>query len=154
MKKRIIIAVLIILGVFISIWLGAIVKCEILTNLHGNEFTDGYKRTNMLNKIDYLKVLNYSDTTARIYYVSKGVRSDIIKFVKKDGEWELDKWERTVWDSTGSADGTMWPYFYDSPDGRFKIIIYGVPSLIVIIILVRVLVKNRRMNELLYHIII
>ncbi|NMC57637.1 MAG: hypothetical protein GYA50_10490 [Eubacteriaceae bacterium] len=144
MKKRIIIAVLIIPCIFTLIWLGAIAKCEILTNLHGNEFTDGYKKTNMLDKIDYLKVLEYSGTTARIYYVGDGVRGDIIKFIKKDSKWELDKWEGTVWDAIGSADGTAWPYFYDSPDGLFKIIIYGLPSLIIIIILFRILVKNKK----------
>jgi hypothetical protein len=143
-KKRIIIAVLMIPCIFILIWLGAIVKCEIRTYLHGDEFTDGWKDTNMLAGSDYLKVLAYSDTAARIYYVNDGLGGDIIKFVKKDSKWEIDEWERTVWAKGGSADEFMWPYLLDSPMGKVIVILIGLPSLIIIIILVHALLKDRR----------
>jgi len=100
-----------IMACFLLFWGGSIAKCEILTYLHGKEFETLYKANNMIGEQKYLKVLNYSDTSARIYYVSvNGYGGDILTFVKKGDIWVYDKWERTVWSKSGSADGFIWPY--------------------------------------------
>lgn len=96
---------------FLLFWSGSIARCEILTYFHWKEFEKLYKANSMIGEQEYLKVLDYSDTSARIYYVSvNGYGGDILTFVKKGDQWVYDKWERTVWSKTGSADGFMWPY--------------------------------------------
>lgn len=96
---------------FLLFWAGAIIKCEILTYLHGTEFTTLYKETHILGEQEYLKVLNYSDTSARVYYVGIENRGGaVLLFVKKDGQWTFDKWGREIWSKSGSADGFVWPY--------------------------------------------
>jgi len=110
MKKFKYILIFLVVSILLF-WVGSILKCEILTYLHGTEFASLYKANTMIGEIEYLKVLDYSDTSARIYYVSvKGYGGDILVFVKKSGHWTYDKWERTVWSKTGSADGFVWPY--------------------------------------------
>ena len=107
--KKILIIVFILSPLII--WGMSILRCELLTNQHGKEFETVYKENTMMGEIDYLKVLNYSDVSARVYYVSKNrTGGDILIFSKKDNQWTYDKWERTVWSKSGSADGFMWPY--------------------------------------------
>ena len=54
-----------------AIWGVSVLRCEILTNSCGDEFAEGYKQCNMIGDIEYLKVLDYSDSSARVYYVSE-----------------------------------------------------------------------------------
>jgi hypothetical protein len=107
---KVLIKVLIVVSVFpIIIWIASIIKCEILTYRYWKEFEGLEQSTNMLKKSETIKVLDYSKVSARIYYKDRE-GGDILKFNKQDGRWVFDKWERTVWSRTGSADGFMWPY--------------------------------------------
>ena len=104
---------------FLIIWGISLAKCEILTQIHANEFTEAYKENTMLGDIEYAKVLNYSQNYSRVYYVSKGlVSANILTFTKENGEWKQDSWD-TIWSISGSADDTTWPYwwhfFYSHP---------------------------------------
>lgn len=111
MKKFLLKTFLAVLIMFFLVWGILILKCEILTWRYGNQFKTVYKENTMMGDIEYLKVLNYSDRSARVYYVSKNRSGgDILVFSKYNGEWKYDKWERTVWSKTGSADGFIWPY--------------------------------------------
>lgn len=93
------------------IWFSSFIKCELLTSFYGEYFNSIYKENTMFGDIEYLKVLKYSNKTARVYYVSHDYLSgDILVFSKKNGEWEYDYWEKTVWAKYGSADGFVWPY--------------------------------------------
>jgi hypothetical protein len=87
----------------------AIIRCEILTSVYGKEFIGLDRQTNMLAGGRTVKVLNYSDNSARVYYNDR-FGGDILIFEKKNGEWKLAVWERTVWSKYGSADDFMWPY--------------------------------------------
>ncbi|MEL4105491.1 hypothetical protein IZU99_04010 [Oscillospiraceae bacterium CM] len=109
MKKTLIVILFLILFCFVLFWVGSFTYCEILTVRHGQEFTELYKLTNMIDKVDYLKVLNYSDNIAKVYYVAEHAGGDVIIFTKQSNEWELEKWY-TVWSKYGSADDFMWPY--------------------------------------------
>jgi len=124
---------LILVLFFIAIWGGSIIKCEITTVQHGKKFTDLYKDTNMISSVDYLKVLNYSDTSARIYYVSKGGMGNIITVIKQDGQWAYDKWE-TVWSTSGSADEFVFPYIHHSATGIALLAILGIPAILITIV--------------------
>lgn len=110
----------IILALFAIIWIISLGKCEVLTLLHGDEFSEIYRENTMMGEIDYLKVLNYSGNSARVYYVSANKASgDILRFSRTSGEWRYDSWERTVWSSTGSASDVIWPYWWHFIYGGF-----------------------------------
>jgi hypothetical protein len=66
----------------------------------------------MIGDIDYLRVLNYSDESARVYYVAQNkAGGDVVEFEKKDNEWSCSQWD-TIWSDTGSASGVIWPYWW------------------------------------------
>ncbi len=111
MKKLLKIFTISVFVIFLLIWGISILKCEILTYRYGSQFSIIYQENTMIGEIDYLKVLNYSDSTARVYYVSKNrTGGDILIFSRLSNEWRYEKWERTVWSKSGSADGFIWPY--------------------------------------------
>ncbi len=100
----------IIVVIGLLLWIGSLIKCEILTHCYESQFQELYKDNTMLNEIDYLKVLGYTSDTARIYYVAKGRSSgNILVFNKENDRWSCTSWE-TVWSKSGSADGFVWPY--------------------------------------------
>lgn len=119
-KKRVLILVIIFVIILpVLYWLTALTKCEVLTLIHGKEFSEIYRENTMIGDIDYLKVLEYSDTTASVYYVTKNKGSaNIIKFSGKNGEWNYDSWE-TVWSNMGSASDVVWPYWWHFIYGGF-----------------------------------
>ncbi|MDL2281331.1 hypothetical protein LJC10_05715 [Selenomonadales bacterium OttesenSCG-928-I06] len=126
MKKLLKILLMLLIGVvvlFFIYWGAAILKCEYLTCKYGKHFETGYKETNMIDSVGYFKVLDYSDTSARVYYVStykhiyknKEITNrdgNIISFTKKDEQWVYKSWERFVWSSRKSIDDNdfIWPY--------------------------------------------
>ena len=108
--KRILFIILIILILY---WLLSLLRCEILTLIHGHKFESNYKENTMIGEIDYLKVLDYSDTTARVYYVGKNKSGgDVLIFKNKNNTWVYDSWENTIWSRTGSADDVIFPYWW------------------------------------------
>lgn len=97
---------------FLIIWGISLARCEILTQMYGNEFAESYKENTMLGDMEYWKVLDYSQTHARVYYVGLNHSvADILTFVKENGKWKQDGWD-TVWATSGSADNTIWPYWW------------------------------------------
>lgn len=112
-KTKILICLPII--VFIIIWGIALAKCEILTLLHGDVFSDPdlYAENTSIGDMEYIKVLNFSDDRAEIYYVSENHSLGcIISFVKKDDIWQYYKWEDTLWSADGNADKVIFPYWW------------------------------------------
>ncbi len=109
MKKILKRIFIIILICFVAVWSASIIKCELLTVQHWKEFEGLDEATNIVKRSETVKVLDCSDISARIYYRDRdgGI---ILRFIKQDGEWVYDKWERTVWSRTGSADGFLCPY--------------------------------------------
>lgn len=112
-RKRVKRVLLVIICLFLFV--GIIIpygQVEILTITHGNEFEKGYLQTNMIETIEYLKVMTYSTHKAKIYYVEEDkVAGHIVEFSRDNtGEWKYTKWE-TVWSTSGSASGFIWPYY-------------------------------------------
>lgn len=107
MRKVVTTIFVILLACFLLIWVGTIVKCEILTMRHGSEFLM-FDEVNLAEKF---KILKYNNDFARIYCVSKNRASgNIFTFRKVGGKWNYDKWEHGVWSKSGTADGFIWPY--------------------------------------------
>lgn len=110
MRKKLIM-LFILIPIFI--WGAALFKCEILTFKYGKEFKIIYKENTMLDKIDYFKVLNYTDDTARVYYVTENKGSgEVLTFEKVDGKWVYNGEWKTIWSNTGSASEMIWPYWW------------------------------------------
>ena len=131
--QRIIIAMIAvpILGVT-AFWAGSMIHAEILTARHGYVFeiliTENPEIRNSVGDGD-LKVLSYSNTSARIYRIwevqeghdySRDVGDRhggaIFYFSREGGMWQLTG-QGTTWSNVGSADGIIWPYFYHSVEG-------------------------------------
>lgn len=117
-KKKIIIVISPLL-IFFAVCFFSLIKCEVLTLMHGNQFIENYKTNTMIEDIEYCKVVKYSQTQALVYYVSdKYSRGDTVTFIKVNGNWEYESWN-TVWSTSGSADNFIWPYwwhlFYSHP---------------------------------------
>ncbi len=110
MKKILKVIIISVLILFIAFWGLSILKCEILTYLYGEQFARMYREYTMLDGIDYFKVLNYSEDSARVYYVGlERSNGSILGFYKENGNWCNRGWN-VIWSTSGSADGFMWPY--------------------------------------------
>lgn len=109
MRKKGITIFAVLLICFAFIWIGAIVRCEILTLQYGNEFVELYKQTHMIADVDYLKIIHYNSNKAEVYFVTKHKCGNILKFIKNNNLWAMEDWE-TIWSQSGSADGFVWPY--------------------------------------------
>jgi hypothetical protein len=94
---------LIVIILFIVFWGVSLIYNELLTLKHGNEFAELYKSTNMIDDVDYCKVIEYDKNTAKIYYVKTNISGDTIVFKNINNEWKIVEW-KTVWAKTGSAD--------------------------------------------------
>ena len=98
-------------GLCILLTLFPYIKAEFLTRQHGNEFQELGQLTGMIDAIVYHRVLDYTDEHATVFYVSKGhVAGNLVEFSRQGNEWILSEW-RTIWSTSGSADGFMWPYY-------------------------------------------
>ena len=101
-----------ILGLFFLIWFCSLAKCEYLTYKYGDEFPySSVQSYTMFRTPDYHKVIQYTDTTAKIYYVSHGRGGDVVYFKRErvGDAWSFDKWD-TIWSGSGSAESFIWPY--------------------------------------------
>lgn len=99
---------------FLLIWGLALAKCEVLTLLHGKEFSDSslYEEDTMFVPPKYLKVLEYSESKARVYYVLiNNLGADIITYTKENGQWKFQRWD-PIWAKGGSASEVIWPYWW------------------------------------------
>lgn len=112
MKKHIFIIIVCILA-FLALLLIFLpyIKAEILTLKYGQQFENEYSQTNMIDDIEYMKIIEYSDTHAEVFYVTGNHETgELMIFEKKDEDWVYVYWN-TVWSKTGSADNFLWPYY-------------------------------------------
>ncbi len=109
--------ILTIFIVFMVIWLGTLLKCEILTVLHGEEFHFIFEDEDYsFDELDYLKVIKYDDIYAKVYFIYNGYNENDIAFVvdfnKKDGQWTYSSGHHTIWATKGSASDVIFPYWW------------------------------------------
>lgn len=147
MKKKIIIRCLSVAGIIALIWIGSIIRYEILTYSHGDEFTDGYKATNMLDSVSGLKVLTYSSSDANVLYYTYDKEAggiglanlDYISFTKEDGSWKFSDWYNSErWDGD-----TQWPYLFLTFGGQVLMFILGLLVFVLFLMLLRFSRKER-----------
>jgi len=143
MKKILKFIPIILVVCFLLFWGVSTLKCEVLTWQHGRSFPFPNDINSMCGEMDYLKVLKYTDTNARVYYVSDN-RSvgNTATFIRHGNNCEYYKWEKTIWSKSGSADDFVFPYFYHSAEGKGLFFILGIPAFLIAIISLFKLVKN------------
>lgn len=108
MKKRLLLFTFIVIIVLIF---SPYLKAEILTLRFGKTFKHEYLQTNMIDSIQYFKVLDKKKDTAKVLYItSKHASANIVYFKYLDGKWCMTNWV-TVWSKSGSADSFIWPYY-------------------------------------------
>ena len=102
----------------ICVWGSSLIKCELLTHKHYDEFKDAYKQNTMLGDMEYFKVLSCSPYRtydfAQVYYVSKGNTAGNVltfKFNYDTDSWEEISWS-TIWSVDGSASEVIYPYWW------------------------------------------
>ena len=110
MKRKILIFFTVIVALGAFFWLSQIAKCEILSARHAAEFENLWQEYTMLREPDELIVLEYTDTTARVYHRSQ-YGGNILSYARTDpgAPWEFAYWD-TIWSQGGSADDFIWPY--------------------------------------------
>ncbi len=125
MKSKIKYFILGIIVCLIFVWLGSLIKCEVLTHKHYDEFKDAYKQNTMLGDMEDFKVLSYSPYRtydfAQVYYVSKGNTAGNVltfKFNHDTDLWEEISWS-TIWSTTGSGSEVIYPYWWHFIYGGF-----------------------------------
>ena len=103
----------------------SLIKCEVLTHKHYDEFKDAYKQNTMLGDMEYFKVLSYSPHRtygfAQVYYVSKGNTAGNVLTFKYNFDadlWKEISWS-TIWSTTGSASEVIYPYWWHFIYGGF-----------------------------------
>ncbi len=108
-----------LLCLFLVFWIGTLIKCDVLTLLHHNEFKNIYTEKYGL-ETDYFKVLEYQDDYARVYYVTVGnTLGEVLTLKKNNGNWVVSSC-KTIWSGTGgSASEVIWPYWWHFIYGGF-----------------------------------
>ena len=105
--------------IFLINWTGALLRCEVLTHQHYDEFKDAYKQNTMLGEMDYFKVLSYSPYRtfdfAQVYYVGEDHSEGVVLTFQYD--YETDSWKEISWSVIwsgvgGSASEVIWPYWW------------------------------------------
>ncbi|MBR1702883.1 MAG: hypothetical protein IJ716_13200 [Lachnospiraceae bacterium] len=108
-------------------------KIQKLTQKYGAEFENLYGENGFYDGIEYLKILQYRDEKADIYYLEDDHLREELKnlddkyavvlyveenhsseavyiFEDKGGQWKMVEWN-LIWSYSGSADSFMWPYY-------------------------------------------
>ena len=83
-------------------------RTEILTYQHRATFADLYKQNSMIGNVVRFKVMEYSESQARVYYVDE-FGGYLLYFANIAGQWKFYTW-KAIWSKQGSADDFIWPY--------------------------------------------
>ncbi len=113
MKTKIKYCVLGILIGFICVWVGSLIKCEILTHQHYNEFENVCKSD--YYEVNYFKVLEYSPYDfSQVYLVANDSKPGEVLRLKYD--FDNDSWYVldyvSGWSKSGNADDIVYPYWW------------------------------------------
>ena len=104
--------------VFLVVWLCSLAKCEISSLMHSAEFYGlDESSTNMVKKAENVKVLEYTNEYAKVYYYDKS-GACVFEFKKVNERWQMQSWD-AVWSATGSASEVIWPYWWHFIYGGF-----------------------------------
>ena len=113
MKQKLKYILIGIILTLVCIYIGTLVKIEILTHNHYDEFKNEYKQNTMLpGNIEFFKVMEYKQyELAKVYYVFEDYcLGTVLTFAYDDG-WKAVAWGDT-WSNSGTAETIVYPYFW------------------------------------------
>ena len=58
-----------------------------------------------------MKILEYSDNSARVYYYTPDRNGDVLSFTKTGGVWVYDSWD-SYWSVAGNTERLVRPYWW------------------------------------------
>lgn len=93
----------------------SILKCEIITIIHGEEiFGKSYIDNGLNIKNGYFRVLSYDNSNVKVYEANINKGGFIWEYRNINGKWILIfKTPLCVWSKTGgNAAETVWPYWW------------------------------------------
>ena len=110
-KRLFSLVLVIIVLLFVGFWGASVLQCEYWTYKYKHEFKGLHEAYTMFAPSDYVKVIEYNDTTAKVYYVGRGRGGDVVSYCRTDpdSQWEFVRWD-TIWSKHGSASDFIWPY--------------------------------------------
>ena len=117
-KKKSIIIIVVSFLIFMLFF--PYIKAEYYTTKYGSQFKDLYSLTGMIDGVEFCKVVEYSNDSAKVYYVEKDIHATHYLYFSRDiksNEWILISWE-TIWSKYGSADDLPWPFYFKENRGR------------------------------------
>ncbi len=134
MRKKLLVFLGVIMVLLLFFLLKPYVTVNHLTQKYGSEFSGLYGENGFYSDIEYLKVLQYRDEKADIYYLDNAAlkreldnlgqeyavvlyveenhnSASLFIFYDENGRWELLNWN-TIWSFSGTADGFMFPCYF------------------------------------------
>ncbi len=133
-KKGLVIFIIFVLMLLFIYFIVPYFAINKLTAKYGSEFADLYSENGFYDDIEYLKVLQYRDERADIYYLTDDrlknklssldddhaailyieenhSSASIFIFGDVNGEWKFEGWD-LIRSFSGTAEGVMWPYYF------------------------------------------
>lgn len=98
---------LIIISIILC-WGSSYIKCEINTSKYGEIFKEVLNSENDYDTTGKIKVIKYSENSAKIYLVSKNINMGLNFVIKYKRKMKRIS-DKVIW-SQGSADEFIWPY--------------------------------------------
>jgi hypothetical protein len=119
-KKRILIIT--IIAVLVCVLVLPYIKAEYYTNkygkqfkdLYGNKFEALYELTGWVESVEFYRVVDYSENSAKIYYAEAGGQTTYYLWFSrdnKDSDWTLSDY-KVLWAKYGNADDWPWPFYF------------------------------------------
>lgn len=110
MKRKIVIVLIILLLIILLLTL-PILQIEYTTYKHFNEFSEYMSGNDSPICAQKMKVIDYSDGNAKVYFYTPYDSGDILYFTKSNSDWSISSWE-SYWSVSGNADRIVWPYWW------------------------------------------
>lgn len=101
---------LIIILIFVVVWGLSVAKCEYLTHQYEDKYRDIVEEFSVGD--GYYKILETDWAYTRIYCVVDNEHNKVGVELLVDNPGEKIYTYRTIWSSTGNADGVLWPYLW------------------------------------------
>ena len=115
MKKVLLRIIVICLALYLIIWVGSIIKCEIYTHKYGDDIIDEYKSnldySYWIDGYSFVKIISFSSSEAKVYYINDN-SGYIVRYMKINEHWEAYMCDLLWTHNGGSADNSIWPYWY------------------------------------------
>ena len=93
-------------------WIFSLALNEVETFVFKGQFSGIAEFEEFNSKSNFVKIINYTPKEATIYFVYRDkTMGNTVSFNRVGKKWKYDYWD-TVWSTSGSADKTIWPYWW------------------------------------------